>query len=476
MTNHAQHAIDEPIFAPVARFHQGRFGRMFRNIRPWDPGGGSEVENLDRIEKLAETVFKSGTAENPRIPAGYTFFGQFIDHDLTLDTTSSLDRLTDPERIHNFRTPRFDLDCVYGRGPKDQPYLYEGGGTKMVLGKGAVVNEVDLPRFGGTALIGDPRNDENIIVSQVHLQILRLHNAMFDRLKQQDKYKPEDRNKEAFAEAQRLTRWHYQWVVIHDFAEKICGLDLIHELLDQPFNKPAPEGQKPGKPKLKFYDFDDLPFMPIEFSVAGFRFGHSLVREKYQLNDVTAAPIFGKDDKDLSGGRILPAKHTIQWDKFVEFKGSAPPAASLKIDTTLAAPLMSLPDKVVDDAKKKLQNRSLAFRNILRGHRLGLPSGQAIARRMGIPKAKIVASAQELPLWVYILKEAEDFEKGEKLGPVGARIVGETLVGLLAGDAFSYFSVEPGWEPDPADGGRLFNLAKLLEIAGAPMTAADLPK
>jgi len=135
MTSHAQHTIQEPIFAPVARFHHGRFGRMFRNVPPWDPGGGSEAKNIDIIARLAEDTFKPGAAPSKRIPAAYTFFGQFADHDITLDTTSSLDRMTDPEHIHNFRTPRFDLDCVYGRGPKDQPYLYDGD-FNMVLGTG----------------------------------------------------------------------------------------------------------------------------------------------------------------------------------------------------------------------------------------------------------------------------------------------------------------------------------------------------
>ncbi len=474
MTTHASHAIEEPIFAPVARFHQGRFGRMFRNIPPWDPGGASDTQNIDIIAGIAKSVFKPGSKDNPRIPAAYTFFGQFIDHDITLDTTSSLDRLTDPERIHNFRTPRLDLDCVYGRGPKDQPFLYEGPARiKMAIGKGKGAKELDLPRLEDTALIGDPRNDENILVSQIHLQMLMFHNAMLERLLKLPKY-PKGREKEAFAEAQRLTRWHYQWVVIHDFAERICGLELIHELLDQPFNAPPRDGHVPGRPRLKFYGFSDLPFMPIEFSVAGFRFGHSLVRDRYKLNGKTSAPIFDDAGDDLRGGRILPARHTIQWDQLVQYNGSKP-AASQLIDTTLAKPLMSLPDGVVDDAATDVRNRSLAFRNILRGHRLSLPSGQRIARRMCVPKSKIIDSDKELPLWVYILKEAEELEKGEKLGPVGGRIVGETLVGLLAGDAFSYFSVDPCWEPDAADGGRLFDLARLLETAGAPMTAAQLP-
>jgi len=322
--------------------------------------------------------------------------------------------------------------------------------------------------------MGDPRNDENILVSQIQLQMLRLHNVMLARLMKLPKYKGTGRKDEAFAKAQRLTRRHYQWVVIHDFAEKICGLDLIHELLDQPFRKPVPQNQQPGRPRLKFYGYSNLPFMPVEFSVAAFRFGHSQVRAGYKLNRETERPIFASGNTaDLQGGRQLPEKHTVQWDMLVKYKGSKP-AESLLIDTTMAKPLMDLPDSIVG-AETEPRGRSLAFRNILRGHRLSLPSGQAVARRMCVPKKKILDTDKELPLWVYILQEAEDLEKGQMLGSVGGRIVGETLVGLLAGDAFSYFSVDPCWEPDPADGGRLLNLAKLLETAGAPMTRQQMP-
>src|SRR5262249_7515272 len=127
--------------------------------------------------------------ENSGISAGYTYLGQFIDHDLTFDPASSLQKTDDPDGLVDFRTPRFDLDCIYGRGPDDQPYLYRGDGVHMLLGMKLTGNDADpnahmVPRNTpeGTeparALIGDPRNDENVIVSQLQSSMLRFHNRM----------------------------------------------------------------------------------------------------------------------------------------------------------------------------------------------------------------------------------------------------------------------------------------------------------
>ena len=130
--------------------------------------------------------------DNEAIPAGYTYFGQFVDHDITFDPVSSLQRINDPDALENFRTPRFDLDSVYGSGPGDEPFQYDRDsidGVKLLVGKGRDVNtgettsEDDLPRNAqGIALIGDPRNDENIIVSQLQLAFIKLHNKFVDQI------------------------------------------------------------------------------------------------------------------------------------------------------------------------------------------------------------------------------------------------------------------------------------------------------
>lgn len=166
--------------------------------------------------------------DNPEIPAGYTYLGQFIDHDITFDPSSSLQRMNDPEGLVNFRTPRFDLDSLYGSGPDDEPFQYDeaSGGTKFLIGKGRHTDteqptaDDDLPRNEqGRALIGDPRNDENTIVSQLHLTFSKLHNRLVDQVGTEHELTGD----ELFKKAQRLTRWHYQWVVVHDFLARIVS-------------------------------------------------------------------------------------------------------------------------------------------------------------------------------------------------------------------------------------------------------------
>jgi hypothetical protein len=485
---HARHARHHEVLAQRSQFYQGSFGRLFRNLPPWTPEGTTEVEQIQAIFEIAQASFEARpdivdgepdtTLDNPKIPAAYTYFGQFIDHDITFDPTSSLQRRNDPERLYNFRTPRFDLDCIYGRGPDDQPYLYSQGqrGKLLVGANGSIPEgdlakgpEPDLPRNNDAskdppkqdgfnkfrvALIGDPRNDENIIVSQIQLAVIKFHNARIDEGR-------------SFEEARRLTRWHYQWVVVHDFLKKVCGKAFVDSLLTSP---------TPGKPTLRFYDFKEQPFIPVEFAVAAYRMGHSMVRTKYHLSKRLTeirkgAPldIFGGELKNnLQGGRELPGFWTIQWDLFVEFNGSNPQLSRL-IDNKLAPPLVELP-LVTDD--KRFQ--SLPFRNLLRSWRLELPSGQDVARRMGI--ANPIDEDQHDPLWIYILKEAvsngeHGGKGGRRLGTVGATIVGEVFVGLLAADPSSYYATNPTWEPK---GGKSFDLAAFLKMAGAPMTEDDI--
>lgn len=502
----ASHGSLVPIFAPQSRFYEGPFGRMFRNLPAWEPDGATEAEKIAFIEAIANGMVEQpppgGGADpaldNHSIPSGYTYFGQFVDHDITFDPTSSLERSNDPERIHNFRTPRFDLDNLYGRGPAAQPYLYENSSDprrkKFLIGTNAENAggpirgvEHDLPRNRDAsgdgypppppssndpqkpvdmftrrrrALIGDPRNDENIIVAQMHLTMLRLHNFWIDQGKN-------------FEEAQRLTRWHYQWVVIHDFLKRLCGKDLVNEILQTDENGNQ-LGSCPGKPKLCFYKYENQPFMPVEFAVAAYRLGHSMVRGAYRLSAKLDAARGGRPlliftdvpADSLEGNRLLPGFWTIAWSRFVDHN-SAPNTLqpSRKIDTKLVTQLQKLP---LGETPARLNN--LAFRNLMRGWRMGLPSGQSVAKRMGIPHAQFVPGND--PLWFYILQEAEN-GGGEKLGPVGARIVAEVFVGLLAGDPSSFYSVDPTWVPSLPNQGGGFQLRDLFIHAGAPMSDAD---
>jgi hypothetical protein len=462
-------------------FPEGRFGRMFRNLRPLLPPGAA-------LEALARQMFEpepqpgeedDPAKDNPDLPAGFTYFGQFVDHDLTFDPTSQLQRDNDPNALHNFRTPAFDLDSIYGRGPDDQPFLYEHDGIHFLLGKNAA-GEDDLSRnTKGRALLGDPRNDENLIVAQLTLGILKYHNQVVGTPFIAGL--PEDQR---FDEARRIVRWHFQWAVVHDFLARLVGNDVIDDiLLPDSFKVPAgPTANTVRSHRVvrKFFHWKNHPFMPVEFAVGAYRFGHSMVRGEYELNaKVQNIPIFAKEPaEDLRGFRALPVGHVIEWARFFSFRGSTlETQPSRKIDSKLAFGLSILPGDVAKGV------HDLAERDLKRGKALGLPSGQDIARAMGIPEDLILHEkdlsslprdlvklfGEQTPLFFYVLKEAEVFSKGRRLGPVGGRIVAEVFFGLLQGDPSSYLRVQPSFRPKagefgaPRDGE--FTVQDLLRFA-----------
>ena len=232
---------------PSSPLFEGRFGRMFRGLPVFahDEAHLLALGNA-MISEAEEEVTPEGEVDEEEttkpIPAGYTYLGQFIDHDLTFDPVSMLDRQNDPDALTNFRTPRFDLDSVYGRGPSDQPYLYDqerpAGSTRetglfFLTGKAVSQNPdnrgPDLPRNSqGRAFIGDPRNDENLIVSQLQSVMLRFHNKMLEKVASETTLTGSDLLKET----QRRVRWHYQWVAIHDFLPRIVGQEMLDEVFE----------------------------------------------------------------------------------------------------------------------------------------------------------------------------------------------------------------------------------------------------
>jgi hypothetical protein len=456
----------------------------------------AEAEGTPTPETEADDEENTGPdAKHPVISAGYTYLGQFIDHDLTFDPASSLQKENDPNALVDFRTPRFDLDCIYGRGPDDQPYLYEDGGVRMLLGRPLTGNPSDpktrdLPRNSPAsgpkrALIGDPRNDENVIVSQLQSVFLRFHNRVVDEVQG---------THIGFQDIQRLVRWHYQWVVLYDFLPTIIGRERLESILPH-LKKHTTVLQ--DKPNLQFYKWRNEPFIPVEFSVAAYRFGHSMVRPIYRLN--TALPdrqmIFSVDPNvpSLTGFKEFPSNWAIEWRLFFDFGNDVDPHSkdriqpAYKIDSSLVNPLGNLPPSIAS------QIPSLAERNLLRGLRMGLPSGQAVARAMGVPVVPDdqlrVGKANEddhdtnphitdispafrnnAPLWYYILAESQQVFKNNKtpirLGPVGGRIVGEVFVGLMLGDKHSFLNQNPLWQPLPGfmKNGK-FGIAELINQA-----------
>lgn len=508
----SRHAIvPRGLNATRSPLSQGRFGRMFRNLSP-AKFGANDADNVGNLSALADRMIgsfdapKNGPdAEESGIPALYTYFGQFIDHDITFDPVSSLTKQQDPDGLVDFRTPSLDLDNLYGRGPNDQPYMYDG--IKFLLGEkltGAGVPDAsDLPRFKGRALIGDPRNDENSIVSQFQALMLRFHNRMVD-----------DNDSLSFEEVQQRVRFHYQYVVLNDFLPRIVHADVLNGL------KTA---GRYDRSKLAYYHWHTYPFMPVEFSVAAYRLGHSMIRPGYRLNnaDNMLLQIFpdpnNPDTNALTGFRAMGPGRAIDWGRFIDIDKRAfgdenddtnPDNKrrlqfAYRIDTSLVDPLRKLPPEVASNPA------SLALRNLERGWRLGLPSGQAVARAMhltplnddqiiigravdepgaGDPQTKIATIANGVfagncPLWTYILAEARQFQTAvtipvtggpgtvntPQLGPVGGRIVAEVFLGMLFGDNSSVLSLDPQWTPVTGSGFALKDLVAYALGQGDPL-------
>lgn len=485
----------QDIVPPVSKYHDsGRFGRMFGKLPAFatdtpkirkallDIGAADGImdakEDLsaDPTLLITDLNLSAGNQNNPTLSAGMTFLGQFLDHDMTLDITSSLERQTDPEMVANFRTPSFGLDSVYGAGPDGSPHLYDqqaGQGIKFLIEKLAPGGKSDLPRNAQlTPLLGDPRNDENVILSQLQVAFLRFHNAAIDYVKNELGL---TLRHEIFAEAQRIVRWHYQWIIVHEFLPKTCGQAVVDDILTN------------GR---KFYKWKNEPFIPVEFSVAVYRFGHSQVRPSYRCNftgNPGNTPFFAMifkelhssptDPDDLTGG-FRAKRRFVDWRTFFDF-GDGNVRPNKKIDTILSTALFRLPRGIVPNPDAKTNPNSLAQRNLLRHLTFSLPSGQRVAKAMNLPvlsdgdlaALKPWGLDDHTPLWFYILREAAVQQSGERLGAVGGRIVAEVFIGLLQGDRGSYLSQDPEWEPflatiDPARTGEDFKMIDLLRFAG----------
>lgn len=445
-------------------FRPGRFARLFPELPPLY----HNPLTLHEVGKAGGKMEDKGAPSlTKKVPAGLIFFGQFIDHDITLDDSSSLTSTNDPQGVENVRTPTLDLDCVYGDGPGAHPYLYNGAG-KLLTGADYATdpNDLrnhDLPRTPkNTAIIGDPRNDENRIISQMQLGFLRFHNRVVTDLTN----KPNALAGTAlFAEARRIVVWHYHWIVVNEFLRTICGSWIVDDILAN--------GRKIYRPE---HCGIKEPFIPIEFATAAYRFGHTMIPQKLRVKP--GGPqhdIFGP----LLGDGFQPVTSldaVVDWAALLD-SGNGQFEKAGEVDTKLAKSLLDLPFM---PPSVPAFERSLAVRNLLRAQSFLIPSGEQIAEAMiaagasEITKDMIATVRQEgqkldlpkaTPLWLYILAEgkvigrmdenAQDqpqFKKGEGLGPVGARFVAEVIIGLLELDARSYLGSNRSWSPlDSAD-------------------------
>ncbi|MGH2554405.1 MAG: peroxidase family protein [Actinomycetota bacterium] len=401
---------------------------------------------------------------NPAIRAGFTFLGQFIDHDTTFDKSSLLVGSNDPDTLISESSAKFDLDSVYGDGPAGTPQFYDPSDPaklRLVINQHGVL---DVPRdSNGKAIIADPRNDQTVILIQLQIAFMRFHNAIVDLVRSQGV--AEDL---VFTTAQQMVRWHYQWVVVHEYLPITAGQRVVDQVLV------LDESGVPTVLNQFFLPSLDSAFIPVEFSVAAFRFGHTQVRDRYRVNPIrNTVGLLGTFDNSLIGGRPVPADLVIEWGNFFPISGSSiTPQTSMRIDGRISLPLGKLPVSAYPGIGNV---KNLAERNMRRAKSFGLPSGQQVAALMG---AQVFTNAElgvpdagfqnEAPLWFYILKEGDLQQNGNRLGQVGARIVVEVLLGLMAADSTAYLVADALFQPVPpiAPSDGTFTTGDLLKFAG----------
>jgi heme peroxidase len=468
----------------------------FRFSRMGPTGAGNQLGKANRGKIADAMTVDPGLLVDGQIAAGFTYLGQFIDHDLTFDKTLLIeDADVSPADLEQARSPSLDLDSLYGVGPQDpgSAMFYEADGIHLKTGAaaGAPSTGFDLPRVGSgppaaarKAVIADERNDENLAVAQTHLAFIRFHNRVVDTVAASVP------QAQRFNAARRIVTKHYQWMIRTDYLPKICAPGVVTNVFNQG-RKAFEVGAPPNS----------TPTMPVEFSVAAFRLGHSMIRAQYSWNagfpGATLTQLF--QFAGLSGDLGGPAQTQLPSVWIADFRRlfnfGAPgvnrpdlvvPAAkfnkAMRIDTKLVNPLRMLP--VVSDPAP-LNN--LAFRNLERAKMVKLATGQQMAtflKSKGVTLTKLTntqirdgnngadlaaldatqrnALLAKTPLWFYILREAE-LNQG-KLTGVGARIVAETFHRAMEGSKFSIVR-DKTFRPSLGPNNTTFRMVDLLLFA-----------
>jgi hypothetical protein len=396
---------------------------------------------------------------------GYTYFGQFLGHDLTHDTTPMAGPYAEAEKTPNFRTATFDLDHVYGAGPSGSPYLYEGEEGAETFKIGATVPtgyRRDLPIAHGRVLIGDLediRNLDNLLLRQLHVLFLKFHNEAIHQLETNPEM---ERIGDAlgggtlFERARSLVCWHYQWIIRHDYLPRILNTEVWQHQSQRTALRPGTEFS-----------------IPIEFSLAAFRFGHSMVRSAYHLNCRQKRVLIEELMTLGQKAEPIPDDYMLEWGIFFDgLPYSGPPASSLFIDTSISYAMHGLSAETIRlaNSREAINPSNLPVRTLVRGARAQLPSAQEVVDVLVAQgkikiKDRLTSSQltkdtcdgsgsilnkngleQKTPLFYYILKEAELKGEALTLGPVGSHIVAEVIQNALEADPNSYLSrVGPKW-------------------------------
>jgi hypothetical protein len=505
-------------------------GEELRRFRFSRLGPKGEALDEETTTALAGAITAAGGQPDAAVPAGYTYLGQFVDHDLTMDRTEAqLGEEVTLDELLQGRSPALDLDSLYGRGPQDRHdrVFYAADQVSLKVGTTSAttfpddrvnveLEGFDLPRAGGTAgtradrrkpLIPDLRNDENLAVAQTHLAFIRFHNRVVEELALKGLT-----GQRLFTAARNEVVRHYQWLLRTDFLPRIVDPEIVQDV----FTSGRRFFEAPGRGKGRF---GQPPTMPLEFAVATYRLGHSMIRGGYQWNRVfnTAGPgglstllqlftftgVAGNfqpgsgvpelDDPNSGTVDTLPTNWIADFRRLFDFTEAGRPDLAApegggnvtkRIDSLLVDPLTQLPAGTFGGRGSDIPpiQRNLAFRNLTRAGMVRLATGQQVAKLLGVrplTAKEIVdgnagavltglsadqrqAVATNTPLWFYVLREAE-FNDG-LLGAVGGRITAEVFHRAMEGSRTSIVR-DPSWRPTLGPDQRTFRMTDLLLFA-----------
>ncbi|HEY2713958.1 MAG TPA: peroxidase family protein [Chthoniobacterales bacterium] len=504
--------------APVPETVEGHYGRLCPG--EWLPFDEDMLREL--AQRMRDSPEKRLARARPlegltRLPSGYVYFGQFIDHDLTRDGRALADAGPDVEATPNYRTSKLDLDHLYGKTPAAVPCLYERDGESLRVGLTREATTLtgqtlpasldDLRRTNGVPLIIDPRSDENLFAAQLHVLFAKFHNQVLELLKEQPALSPGPIGGSLFDQARRFVTWQYQWLILYDFLPRIVRLNVLQRVEQNRFRLFA-RSCSPA----------DSPFaLPVEFTTAAFRFGHSMVRGSYILNDHGPQNLDTIIRMTKRGGGIterLPAQYVIDWSRFV---GANPGRVNRArfIDTHLTEQLYTVHCPTARGVRWQDEGRAARTGNrdalvpplpeltLRRASKVRLPSSQECISHFGLPVTvqgdniappedmaffRSAGLAERTPLWYYILREAATepnpepgfgpYPPRQKLGTLGSLIVSEVTYQVLNSDSDSIRHAGRTWQPPTFRFGhpsRLWSLRSLGEVAAFVADASRAP-
>lgn len=456
------------------------------------PLGAPHIDD-EKLVHLGSAMLEIDEREGLLTPrTGYTYFGQFVGHDLSDDRTPFAQPYPAVEKVANYRSPYLDLEHVYDGTPTTSPHLFCGpegeeqfkvGRTTSGLQQRDLAFENDQPVI---ALNDDRRNLENLMIRQLHVLFLKLHNVAVTQLR--DPESPLSRATQTvegtvFARAKRVVQWHYQWIVRHDYLPRITHPHV--------WTLPRKRAQPPA--------IGQQWKLPIEFALAVFRFGHSMVRRAYALNcrrrrvEIDQLMQFGRELHPLQDELVM------EWGRFLDgLPRSGPVGSSSLIDTSITRKLHGLDGPAMAMCSRTTSDMPVALpvRTLIRGAHARIASGQQVAKQLvgaGIIKPSDVLTVQELvenrsnrsgsmlaklalhrstPLFYYILKEAEMRTRGRRLGTLGSYIVADVLQSAIESDPTSYINIVgpnwalPYWRYPSGREGPVNSVAALVRLVG----------